>query len=208
MLSLFAALPLLLATAAPAATPAAAVDAALSPAGARAEVDEVRTTAGRDCAAASWEALRSVSASGSAPLRFTGQTAAGARCEGFAWVRVRVTAPSAVTTRALRQGELLEGAVTVAPHEVLPGRHALAAAPAGAAAARALPAGTVLDESAVRIGPATGEAVTVLVRVGSLSVEQPGRAVPCLRGRSCALLPSGRRVEGRFEDGRLLVEAP
>jgi flagella basal body P-ring formation protein FlgA len=152
--------------------------------------------------------MRPVAASGSAPLRFSGRTAAGAPCEGFAWARVRVTAPAAVTTRALRSGEPLEGAVAVASREVLPGRSALASVPAGAVAARALGAGAVLDEAAVRTGPAAGEAVTVRVTVGALSVEQPGRVVPCQRGRACARLDSGRRVEGRFEDGRLLVETP
>jgi hypothetical protein len=46
------------------------------------------------------------------------------------------------------------------------------------------------------------------MRAGALSVEQSGRAVPCPRGRACAVLPSGRRVEGRLEDGRILVELP
>jgi hypothetical protein len=119
-----------------------------------------------------------------------------------------VLAPVAVTTRTLREGEPLLGALALEEREVLPGRHPLRAAPAGAAATRRLGAGVALDESAVRVGPAAGGPVVVLLRAGSLTVEQTGRAVPCLPGKACALLPSGRRVEGRFEDGRILVEVP
>jgi hypothetical protein len=205
MTPLAATLTLLLASAS---SPTAAVEASLALAGAHAEVGQVRTTAGHDCAAAAWEALRPVASSGRAPLRFSGLTAAGHPCQGFAWASVALSAPAAATTRALKAGEPLDGAVIMGAHEVLPGRHALAEIPPGAAAARALPAGTVLDESSIRVGPESGAAVTVVLRLGALSVEQPGRAVPCRRGRACALLPSGRRVEGRFLYGRLLVEAP
>lgn len=204
MLALAAALPMLLA----APSPLEAVAAALAAPGARVELDGVRTSSGAGCAAEAWQALQPVEASGAASLRFSGRTAAGAPCQGFAWGRVRVLAPAAVTTRAVREGEPLDGAVAVAEREVLPGRHALAAIPAGAAAARRLAAGAVLDEAAVRTGPAPGEPVMVLLRAGALSVEQSGRAVPCPRGRACAQLPSGRRVEGRLADGRILVEVP
>lgn len=204
MPALAALLPLLLA----ASSPLEAVAGALSVPGARVELEGVRTSSGAGCAAEAWETLRPVQASGSAPLRFSGRTAAGLPCEGYAWGRVRVLAPAAVTTRPLRAGEPLEGAFRVEDREVLPGRSALAVAPAGANAARRLPAGAVLDEASVRTGPAPGEAVAVLLRDGALSVELSGRAVPCPRGRACALLPSGRRVEGRHVDGRILVEVP
>jgi hypothetical protein len=201
---LAAALPLLLA----AASPLAAVAGALSVPGARVELDGVRTSSGAGCAAEAWEALRPVEASGAAALRFSGRTSGGEACQGYAWGKVRVLAPAAVTTRALREGEPLDGALTTLEREVLPGRRALTAAPAGAAAARRLAAGAVLDENAVRSGPPPGGAVTVVLRTGALSVEQAGRAVACARGRACAVMPSGRRVEGRLENGRLLVEAP
>jgi len=197
-------LPLLLA----AASPQAAVSGALSLPGARAELEGVRTSSGAGCTAESWEALRAVEASGSTALRFTGRTTGGVACQGFAWGRVRVLAPAAVTTRELREGEPLAGATASEEREVLPGRHLLASPPAGAAAARRLAAGAALEASAVRTGPAPGEPVMVLLRAGALPVEQAGRTVPCPRGHTCALLPSGRRVEGRFVDGHILVEAP
>lgn len=204
MLALAAALPLLLA----ASSPLEAVAGALAVPGARVELDGVRTSSGAGCAPEAWATLRAVEASGSAALRFSGRAADGTPCQGFAWGRVRVLAPAAVTTRALREGEPLDGALATQEREVLPGRRALLGAPPGAAAARRLPAGAVLEESAVRAGPAPGEPVLVVLRAGSLSVEQAGRAVPCPRGRACALLPSGRRVEGRPVDGRILVEVP
>jgi hypothetical protein len=57
-------------------------------------------------------------------------------------------------------------------------------------------------------GPAVGTRVRILVRVGSLVVEEAGRLVPCSRGLACAVVPSGKHVEGRLEDGTLLVETP
>ena len=189
-------------------TPQGAVVAALAVEGAEVEVAEVRVSQGAGCTADAWEALRPVDSSGPAGLRFEGRDARGAACQGFAWARVKVLAPAAVTTRALREGEPLEDAVALAPREVLPGHHALGGVPAGAVAGRALPAGTALEPSSIRVGPRLGGPVTVVLQLGSLSVEQPGRAVPCVRDRACALLPSGRRVEGRLVAGRLLVETP
>jgi hypothetical protein len=199
-----AALQLLLA----ASSPLEAVAGALAVPGARVELDGVRASSGAACTAETWATLKAVEASGSTALRFAGRAADGTPCQGFAWGRVRVLAPAAVTTRALQEGEPLDGALATEDREVLPGRRTLVAAPPGAAAARRLPAGAVLDETAVRAGPAPGAAVTVVLRAGPLSVEQAGRAVPCPRGRACAILPSGRRVEGRPVDGRILVEAP
>lgn len=201
---LAALLPLLLSAAA---TPHGAVSATLPP-GARAEVAAPQVSSGRDCAPAAWEALRPATSSGQAALRFSGSDAAGRPCEGFAWARVTVLAPSPVATRPLEDGDPLEGAVAWELREVRPGRAPLTELPAGATAARRLPAGAVLDGGAVRSGPRSGEPVAVLIRVGALTVEQPGRALPCPRGRACAVLPSGRRVEGRLADGRILVEVP
>jgi len=190
-----------------AATPQGAVEATLA-AGRRAEVSAPRVAAGVDCHPGSWETLRPAEASGATALRFTGATAAGAPCEGFAWAQVRVLARAPVAARSLSDGEPLDGAVAWEEREVQAGRRPLAEVPPGATATRRLAAGALLDEAAVRLGPRPGEPLPVLLRVGALTVEQPGRAVPCPRGRACALLPSGRRVEGRLADGRLLVEIP
>ena len=190
-----------------AATPQGAVEATLAP-GARASVAAAQVSLGKDCRAEAWEALRPAQSSGQAALRFTGADAAGRPCEGFAWARVTVLAPAPVATRPLEDGDPLDGAVAWELREVRQGRTSLTALPAGATAARRLAVGAVLDEGSVRSGPRAGQAVAVLIRLGALTVEQPGRAVACLRGRACAVLPSGRKVEGRLADGRILVEVP
>jgi hypothetical protein len=92
--------------------------------------------------------------------------------------------------------------------EVRAGHAPLATAPEGAVAARAIPAGAPIEEAMLRRGPAPGAPVAVVLRSGLIAVETTGRAVPCPRGRACALLPSGRRVEGRLDAGRILVEPP
>jgi len=199
-------LPLLLAALAP--TPGAAIQAALAPARAEAEVGAVRAAAGRSCAPSAWEALKPVEASGQVALRFTGRDPAGAPCEGWAWAEVKVAAPALRLTRDLRAGEPLAGAVAPGLSEVLPARRPVAELPEGAVAARTLRAGTSLLSSDLRVGPRPGDPVVVLVRAGAVELEQPGRAVPCARDRACALLPGGKRVEGRFLAGRLVVEAP
>lgn len=199
-----AALALLLA----AATPEAAVAAALALPGARAEVADVRAAAGRGCAPERWEAMKPVIASGAVALRLAGRDASGARCEGFAWAKVRVLAPALVALRAVRRGEPLAGAVAPGEAEVVAGRAAVAALPPGALADRALRAGAPIDAGAIRAGPLPGQPVAVVIRAGAVTLEQTGRAVACPRDRACAVLPSGRRVEGVLDGGRLLVEAP
>ena len=189
-------------------SPAAAVACALTATGARVEVGEPRRTSGSDCHPAGWAALRPVAASGQAALRFTGATAAGVPCQGFAWAPVRVLAQAAIASRAVQVGETLDGAVRVGEAELRSGHRPVAELPAGAVAARAIAAGQPIDPSALRLGPEPGAPVPVLVRSGALTVEQPGRAIPCARGLVCARLPSGRRVEGHMAAGRLLVELP
>jgi hypothetical protein len=75
-------------------------------------------------------------------------------------------------------------------------------------AGRPLAAGQVVDERDLRVGPALGDAVTVTIHSGGIRVEQSGRAVPCSRGRACAQMPSGKRVEGSWQGGRIVVESP
>jgi flagella basal body P-ring formation protein FlgA len=186
-------------------TPVGAVQAALAVPGASAEVEAVHSTSARGCDAAAWETLRAVDASGSVALRFTGRDSAGGACEGFAWASVRVRAPALVATRAIAAGEPLAGAVALSSAEVRPGRAGLTALPGAAVAARPVRAGAPLSRGDLRVGPRPGEPVTVVVRAGALELEQPARAVAC--PGACALLPGGRRVEGRFEDGHILVEA-
>jgi len=201
----------LLATPAPAeiATPVrvAAAEAVTLP-GAQAEVLELTGALPSHCALTRAEVPGVVSGSGRVAVHLFGAEASGRACDGWAWARVRVSAPSLVTTRPLAEGDPLDGAVATVEREVLAGRPPLSTLPEGATAARALTAGVAVDEALIRVGARPGEPVAVVLRAGALFVEQQGRAIACRRGRVCALLPTGRRVEGIWHEGRIVLGSP
>jgi hypothetical protein len=171
------------------------------PAGAHVEVLGYR---GGACEPVTAELRTPFAASGTATVRI-----AGAGCAGWAFVEARVTAEALVLTRDVRAGEALEGAVEPAMREVRAGHTLLATLTPGAIASHHLRRGEAVESGSLRDeGPAPGQPVRVVLRIGAIALEQPGRALPCVRGRACALLPSGKRVEGRLEGGVLLVEAP
>jgi flagella basal body P-ring formation protein FlgA len=128
----------------------------------------------------------------------------------WGWATVRVFAPVMVTTRAVRAGEVLAGAAKEMEKELRPGR-----APArpeeitAAKAARALSPGQLIEAAHVEhTGPAAGLPIRVVVRSGALAITQTGRVVSCGRGRTCAVLPSGKHVEGTLANDVLEVELP
>jgi len=51
-----------------------------------------------------------------------------------------------------------------------------------------------------------GAVVTAVIEAQGLTVTAPARLVPCARGKRCAQLQNGRRVQGRLEDDRFYVE--
>jgi flagella basal body P-ring formation protein FlgA len=122
---------------------------------------------------------------------------------------VEVWAQAAVTTRAVRAGEALNASVAVIEHEVKSG-HMPYLPPDGAVAIRSLSAGAVVNPADV--GKSTvvaGDPVKILVVSGVLAVEAQGRRIPCGQSRACAVLSSGRHLEGHMDDrGRLIVEVP
>jgi len=185
----------------------AAIAAAVALPGASAEVLDLAGALPARCVLTRAEAPRPVRASGRVALHLFGRDRAE-QCDGWAWARVRVSAPSLVTTRAVMEGAALEGAVAAVEREIVPGRPPVATLPEGAVADRALAIGVPLDETLFRIGARPGQAVAVVLRAGALVVEQRGQAIACRRGRACALLPTGRRVEGTWHDGRIQLEAP
>jgi hypothetical protein len=186
----------------------AALEKAINVPGARLDqASEERSTA-RGCLAREVTVGRAIEGSGRVPVKVVGTRAGGARCEAWSWVRVRMVADVAVTRHAVRAGDALAEAVAIETRELLVG-HPPAVLSPGAVAARAMPANTIVDADAATVATARpGELVKVLVMAGTLAVEQSGRAVPCQRARSCAILPSGRRVEGDLIDGRLVVTLP
>jgi hypothetical protein len=144
------------------------------------------------------------------PIGGSGRTAvkfAGKNCSGWGWVRLEVWSETAVTTRALRAGEAVESSYAMVEQEVRPGRMPFVPT-AGAVAVRSLPAGTALDPRDVsKTVVVAGDPVKIVVAAGAVSIETQGRRIPCSPSRACAVLPSGRHVEGRMDDrGRLIVE--
>jgi hypothetical protein len=184
-----------------------AVEAAVSAPDARAELVGIEGAPAR-CLVSSAEVPQPIRASGRASLRLRGRDAAGQACDAWAWARVRVSGPSLVTSRAISEGEPLLDGVKTEQRELEPGRDALAELPEGARAAKALASGTPLNQALIRVGPLPGEAVSVSLQLGALRVDEVARATPCRAGRACAILPSGRRVEGIWHDGRIVIESP
>jgi hypothetical protein len=128
----------------------------------------------------------------------------------WGWATVRVFAPVFVTTRAVRSGELLAGAVKEMEKELRPGRAPASTQELTAAkAARALSSGQLVEAGHVELaGPAVGSSIRVVVRSGALAVTQTGRVVSCGRGRVCAVLPSGKHVDGTLAGDLLEVQLP
>jgi hypothetical protein len=184
---------------------------ALSVDGARIDgaVEERAASRPSACRITEAEAPRAVDGSGRVAVKLIGRKPGGDHCEAWTWVRVRVVAPVAVSTRALHAGDPLSGGAIITEERELRSGHPPAQITPGSVAARAINSGQVLEANQVSAPTARlGETLTVLVVSGALTIEQSGRAVPCERGRTCAILPSGKRVQGDLVDGRLVVESP
>jgi flagella basal body P-ring formation protein FlgA len=182
----------------------AALDGALGVSGARLELVSWRATeasAAKACTPETATLGRPITASGRYAVKL-----AGAGCEGWGWATVRVLAPGFVTTRVVRAGESLEGSVREVEQEIR-GIRVPAIVREGAKAARTINAGQMIEAAHVEDGrPGTGTTVKVAIRSGSLQVTQFGRAVACGAGKTCAVLPSGKHVEGVIENDTLVVE--
>ncbi|HEY0706264.1 MAG TPA: hypothetical protein VGG33_05670, partial [Polyangia bacterium] len=121
---------------------------------------------------------------------------------------VRIYSPGFVTTKVVRPGDSLDGAVREVEQEVR-GSRVPAVVREGAKAARTINAGQMVEAAHIEDGrPSTGSSIKVAIRSGSLMVTQFGRAVACGGGRTCAVLPSGKHVEGTIENDTLVVEIP
>ncbi|MGD0838012.1 MAG: hypothetical protein ABSB49_15340 [Polyangia bacterium] len=169
-----------------------------------ARIVPVRWTGPKGCPVVSVEPPRPIEGSGRVPVRVFGRG-----CTGWGWVELQVWAKTSVTTRAVRAGEPVAPASTLAEREIRPGRPPFIV-PFAAVAARSLPMGAVvasMDVSMSRV--ALGDPIKVVLVAGALVVETTGRRSQCLRSRDCAILASGRRVEGEIDDNdRLVVEVP
>jgi hypothetical protein len=163
----------------------------------------VRWVAPRDCQVTSATVPRPIDGSGRVAVRV-----AGRGCTGWAWVELQVWAGTSVTTRAVRAGEMLASASTVMEREIRPGRLPFIA-PAAAIAGRSLPVGCAIGPGDVsKTSVSLGDPIKVVFVAGTVAIEAHGRRTQCLRDRDCAVLSSGRHVEGHIDEGgRLVVEA-
>ena len=146
------------------------------------------------------------------PIEGSGRVAVklvGEGCSGWGWVRLEVRSDTAVTIRAVRAGELLAPALAVVEKEIKPGRVPFVPQ-RGAVAVHAMPAGTMVEPSDVSGSTVVaGDLIKIVVVTGTLAVETQGRRTTCGRGRACAVLSSGKHVEGEIdESGHLIVEVP
>lgn len=143
--------------------------------------------------------------SGRVPVRYSGPG-----CTGFAWADVQVWVDRAVTLRPIRRGQPLAGAIRHAEREVRRGQPIYIPSET-AVASRDLPMGTVVTERDVAggNGDSTGNSIKIVVKTGALAVTTQGRRISCGSGRLCAVLPSGKRVEGTLDEAdQLIVELP
>jgi hypothetical protein len=138
----------------------------------------------------------------------TRQPTPRAACTGWLWADVRVMGPTPVARRAIRAGEpVAPGAVRLEQREIRAGQAPAVLGP-DVVADRLIAAGQVIEPSAVRAaGPRNGEALKVVLVSGGLQIEQLGHALACGRAQ-CAVLPSGKHVEGTLVEGRLMVTVP
>lgn len=169
-----------------------------------ARIVPVRWTGVRGCRLASVSVPRPIEGSGRVPVKITGRG-----CSGWGWAELQVWAETSVTRRVVHVGELVAPASAVEEREVHAGQLPFIV-PADAIAVRSLPVGAsvgAMDVSQSRVG--VGDPIKVRFISGSVAIETDGRRTQCLRTRDCAILSSGKHVEGRIDDdGRLVVEVP
>jgi hypothetical protein len=181
----------------------AAMDGAVALPGARVVPVSYEAPKGRPCEAISATLNRPLDGSGKFAVKLTGKG-----CSAWAWLKVDVWAQVPVTTRLVREGERLDDAVSFVDRQITAGR-APVTLTAESVASHSLARGqAVMPGDVKRTSGNAGETVKVLVQSGALAIETSGRIVNCGRDKTCAVLASGKHVEGRLADGRLLVEIP
>jgi hypothetical protein len=180
-----------------------AVDSALAIANARVVPVEYIPSKGRPCEASSAVIARPIDGSGKFAVKLSGKG-----CTAWAWLKLDVWAEVPVTTRLVREGERLDDAVTFVNRQITSGRAPVSLS-SESVASRSLPRGqAVMPNDVKRTGGNAGDTIKVLVMSGALAVETSGRIVSCGRDKTCAVLASGKHVEGRLQGGRLTVELP
>ncbi|HXU83348.1 MAG TPA: hypothetical protein VN914_18275 [Polyangia bacterium] len=181
----------------------AALDGAIALQGAKVVPVSYDAPKGRPCDATSATVNRPVDGSGKYAIKLTGKG-----CSAWAWLKVDVWAQVPVTTRLVREGERLDDAVTFVERQVSSGRAPVSLTAESVASHPIARGQAVMPNDVKRTSGNAGDTVKVLVTSGALAIETSGRLVNCGRDKTCAVLASGKHVEGRLSDGRLLVEIP
>ncbi len=169
-----------------------------------ARIVPITWSAPANCRVRNASVSHAIEGSGRVAVKFYGRG-----CTGWGWVHLEVWAETAVTTRAVRAGESLASSFAMIEQEVRPGRMPFVP-PDGAVAVRGLPSGTTIHATDVgKSAVVAGDPVKILVVSGVLAIEAQGRRIPCAPTRACAVLSSGKHLEGHMDDsGRLIVEVP
>ena len=169
-----------------------------------ARIVPISWSAPANCRIRNASVAHAIDGSGRVAVKFSGRG-----CTGWGWVHLEVWAETAVTTRAVRAGEALAESFALIEQEVRPGRMPYVP-PQGAVAVRGLSSGTTINAADVsRSAVVAGDPIKILVVSGVLAVEAQGRRIPCGQSRACAVLSSGKHLEGHMDDGgRLIVEVP
>jgi len=178
-----------------------------------AQITASRYRAVSGCKVESAELSAPLVASGTTSLRVSGRGANGKPCSAYAFVDVKVVTDALVATKPIREGAALEGSVRIVRREIIHGETPLTQLPAGVVASRSLSTGQLVESQVYRSPAlAPGTAVRIVVYTGALSLEMNGQIARCVdvgaSERTCAMLPSGKRIEGQYENGVLLVEQP
>lgn len=151
---------------------------------------------------------RDITGTGRVSVALDGENAHRA-CHGWAWVDVQLRGSICTTTANVASGEPLASALHREEKSLRAGEQACPAGVEQSVAGRALKRGVIIRARDVRpAGPVAGQSVDVVLHSGGVTLTQTGRTVTCGRGRTCAEFPSGRRVDGTWSAGRLMVEVP
>ncbi|MBL92650.1 MAG: hypothetical protein CMH56_12670 [Myxococcales bacterium] len=150
---------------------------------------------------------RAINRSGRVLVKTTGHDNHGVSCQGWAWVSIQLKAKMWVATRPVQNGALLEGNFKQRWREIKNGRLPYQGNLTDKVANRYIPKASPIRDNDVRaLGPEPGSDVTVVVQAQAIQIKQKGRAVPCNGSLPCAVLPSGKKVRGSYENDTLYVE--
>ena len=150
---------------------------------------------------------RPINRSGRVLVKATGHDHRGVSCQGWAWVSFKLKAKMWVALRGVQDGAALEGNFKKQWRELKSGRTPFQGSLAELVANRYIPKASPIRINDVRAeGPQPGSDVTVVVQAQAIRIQQKGRAVPCNGTQPCAVLPSGKKVRGSFENNTLYVE--